>query len=98
MHRFVYRRAALCVLGAAVFSFVVCRNVSASSAVVTPPGTTLCKSFATYPTIALGLSSVPAGSTIYIGPGTYAKQVVITMKLTLEGVAQNGDVGAEAVG
>jgi hypothetical protein len=98
MHRFVYRRAALCVLGAAVFSFVVCRNVSASSAVVTPPGTTPCKAFATYPTISLAVSSVPAGSTIYICPGTYAEQVVITKKLTLEGVAQNGDVGAAAVG
>jgi hypothetical protein len=41
---------------------------------------------------------VPAGSLIYICPGTYAEQVVITKKLTLEGVAGNGAVGAAASG
>jgi hypothetical protein len=95
---FVCRRAALCVLGAAVFSLALSRNVSASSVVVTPPSTTACKALPSYPTISLAVSSVPAGSLIYICPGTYAEQVVITKKLTLEGVAGNGSVGAAASG
>ena len=99
MNVFVSRhRAALCVLGAAVFSLALSRNVSASTVVVTPPSTTACKNVASYPTISLAVSSVPAGSLIYICPGTYAEQVVITKKLTLEGVAGNGSVGAAASG
>jgi Right handed beta helix region len=98
MRPFVCRRAALCVLGAAVFSFVVCRNVSASSVVVTPPTTVPCKTLAAYPTISQAVSSVPKGSTIFICPGTYAEQVVINKNLTLEGVAANGAVGASASG
>jgi len=98
MFHFVCRRAALCVLGAAVFSLALSRNVSASSVVVTPPSTTACKALPSYPTISLAVGSVPAGSLIYICPGTYAEQVVITKKLTLEGVAGNGSVGAAAAG
>lgn len=94
----VCRRAALSILGAAVFSFGVSRNVSAATVVVTPPGITACKNLASYPTISLAVSSVPAGSTIYICPGTYAEQVTITKKLVLEGVAGNGVAGATAVG
>jgi hypothetical protein len=92
------RRALLCVLGAAVFSLAWSRNVSASTVVVTPPSTTPCKAVASYNTISTAVSSVPAGSLIYICPGTYAEQVVITKKLTLEGVAGNGAVGAAASG
>jgi parallel beta helix pectate lyase-like protein len=92
------RRAVLCLLGAAVFSLVLSPNLSASSAVVTPPSTTPCKALPSYPTISLAVSSVPAGSLIYICPGTYAEQVVITKKLTLEGVAGNGSAGAAASG
>src|ERR1700683_4673256 len=92
------RRALLCVLGAAVVSLALSRNVSASTVVVTPPSTTPCKNVASYPTISLAVSSVPAGSLIYICPGTYAEQVVITKKLTLEGVAGNGAIAAAASG
>jgi hypothetical protein len=92
------RRAAQCVLGAAVFSLVLSSNVSASSVVVTPPSTTPCKALPSYSTISTAVSSVPAGSLIYICPGTYAEQVVITKKLTLEGVAGNGSTGAAASG
>lgn len=98
MRSFMCRRAVLCVLGAAVFSLVLSPNVSASSVVVTPPSTTACKNLASYPTISQAVSSVPAGSLIYICPGTYAEQVVITKKLTLEGVAANGSMGAAAMG
>lgn len=92
------RRAALCVLGAAFFSLALSLNVSASTVVVTPPNTTPCKNVASYATISLAVSSVPAGSLIYICPGTYAEQVVITKKLNLEGVAGNGAVAGAAVG
>ena len=39
-----------------------------------------------YPTIQAAVSSVPAGSTIWVCPGTYPEQVVITEPMTLEGV------------
>ena len=39
-----------------------------------------------YSTIQAAVSSVPAGSTIFVCPGTYPEQVVITQPLTLEGV------------
>jgi hypothetical protein len=98
MRSFMCRRAALCVLGAAVFSLVLSPNVSASTVVVTPPSTTPCKALPSYNTISTAVSSVPAGSLIYICPGTYAEQVVITKKLSLEGVAGNGSGGAAATG
>ena len=92
------RRALLCVLGAAVFSLVLSGNASASSVVVTPPGVAACKALPSYNTISVAVSSVPAGSIIYVCPGTYAEQVVITKKLTLEGVAGNGGTGGSATG
>lgn len=96
--RLVCRRAALCVLGAAVFSLILSRNVSASSVVVTTTPATPCKNLPSYPTISSAVSSVPAGSTIFICPGTYAEQVVINKNLTLTGEAANGAMGASAVG
>jgi hypothetical protein len=98
MQSFMCRCAVLCVLGAAVFSLVLSGNASASTVVVTPPSTTPCRAVASYNTISQAVSSVPAGSLIFICPGTYAEQVVITKKLTLEGVAGNGSVGTAASG
>jgi hypothetical protein len=98
MQLFVCRRAALSILSAAVFFCVVSRKASAASVVVTPPGTTACKNLASYPTISQAVSSVPAGSTIYICPGTYAEQVVINKNLALIGEASNGTTGTGASG
>jgi len=95
---FVCRRAALLILGVAVFSAVLPQRVWASAAVVAPPGTTPCKNIARYSTISLAVSSMPAGATIYICPGTYAEQVVINQNLTLVGVSGNGSGGASASG
>jgi hypothetical protein len=98
MMSFVCRRIALSILGAAIFFCAVSRNVSASTVVVTPPSTTPCKNIPSYPTIGQAVSSVPAGSTILICPGTYAEQVVITKNLTLQGVGTNGLSGSGATG
>lgn len=99
MRSFVCRRAALCVLGAAVFSIVMSGNVSASTVVVVPPSTTSCKpTVPSYSTISEAVSSVPKGSTVYVCPGTYAEQVVITKSLTLTGLAGNGTTGTAASG
>jgi hypothetical protein len=92
-----YRRP-LGVLGAVVVWLILGQGASALSVVVTPPNTTACKTLASYPTISQAVSSVPAGSTIYICPGTYAEQVVITKKLTLIGVSSNGLTGVAASG
>jgi hypothetical protein len=53
---------------------------------------------AKYSTISEAVSSVPGGSTIYVCPGTYAEQVLITKKLTLTGVSADGLAGASAMG
>ncbi len=98
MMPYVCRRTVLAILSAAVFSCVLATSAGASNVVVTPPNTTPCKNFASYPTISDAVSYAPAGSTIYICPGTYAEQIVITKKLTLEGVAQNGSTGSSASG
>jgi hypothetical protein len=46
-----------------------------------------CTGLVHFATIQLAVSSVPAGTTIKVCPGTYPEQVVINKKLTLEGVA-----------
>ena len=57
-----------------------------------------CTKLAFYPTISQAISSVPAGSTIRICPGTYPEQLVITKNLSLIGVAGNGNSGPAASG
>jgi hypothetical protein len=57
-----------------------------------------CATLASYPTISQAVSSVPAGSTIKICPGTYAEQVVIKKNLNLVGISANGLSGASANG
>jgi hypothetical protein len=98
MKSYVCRRVSFSMLSAVIFFCVVSRNVSASTVVVTPPSTTPCRSLPSYPTISQAVSGVPAGSTIYICPGTYAEQVLITKNLTLTGVAANGLSGSAAIG
>ncbi len=46
----------------------------------------------------MAVTASPANSTIYICPGTYAEQVLITKNLTLIGVGTNGLSGANATG
>ena len=83
----------------AIFVCLFTQPIFASTVVVTPPGTTSCRpTLASYPTISQAVSSVPAGSTIFICPGTYAEQVVINKHLTLTGEAQNGTTGTAASG
>ncbi len=57
-----------------------------------------CTKLAFYPTISQAISSVPAGSTIRICPGTYPEQLVISKSLSLIGVAGNGNSGPAASG
>jgi hypothetical protein len=98
MPPFAYRRAIVCTLGAFVLAFTLSLNVSASTVVVTPTGVPACRALPSYSTISQAVSSVPAGSTVFVCPGTYAEQVVITKKLTLTGVSANGLMGATASG
>jgi hypothetical protein len=46
-----------------------------------------CTNLVFFGTIQSAVSAVPAGSIIKVCPGTYTEQVVITKKLTLEGIA-----------
>lgn len=93
MRIFVCRRAALCVLVAAVFYCGLAQSAWAANVVVGN-----CKSLASYPTISQAVTSVPANSTIFICPGTYAEQVLINKNLTLTGVSSLGTSGASAAG
>jgi len=81
-----------------VFLCISSLNVSASTAVVTPPNTAPCRNVTSFNTISQAIAHVPAGSTIYICPGTYAEQIVITKKLTLIGESANGLAGGSASG
>ncbi|HEV2381062.1 MAG TPA: hypothetical protein VG206_14875 [Terriglobia bacterium] len=75
------------------------QTLMASSVQVVPPSTTPCVTGPPiYPTITLAVNSVFAGSTIFVCPGTYAEQVVITKKLNLTGVSSNGTNGPSASG
>ncbi len=56
-----------------------------------------CTSFIHFASIQLAVSSVPAGSTIDICPGTYPEQIVINKKLTLQGVVAGGQDAAVIV-
>lgn len=94
----VCRRAALAILSAVVLACFLPLQVSASTAVVTPPGTTACKNLTTFNTISGAVTAVPSGSTIYICPGTYMEQVTIAKSMTLTGVSSVGTSGATALG
>ncbi|HEX4426118.1 MAG TPA: hypothetical protein VH079_12020 [Terriglobales bacterium] len=56
-----------------------------------------CASFPKYPTIQQAVSSVPAGATVGVCPGTYPEQVVITRNVTLKGLLTSSGSGATIV-
>ena len=51
-------------------------------------------SLPSYPNISAAVSSVPAGSTVLVCPGTYAEQVIIAQPLTLQGVSSGNSAQA----
>jgi|HubBroStandDraft_4_1064222.scaffolds.fasta_scaffold01410_2 parallel beta-helix repeat protein len=70
---------------AAVLLFGSCSISAATYAVGT------CKpTLPSFLSISAAVSSVPAGSTIEVCPGTYAEQVIISNPLTLEGISSGG--------
>jgi len=82
-----------------VLAFFAVQSAQAETLLVTPTGSTPCKSgLFSVPRIQEAVNSVAAGSTIYICPGNYPEQVVITKGITLVGVSGNGATGAAADG
>jgi hypothetical protein len=88
------------VLSMAAFACFLPFHLSASTVQVYPTGGTPCVAgvTTTFNSISAAVAGVVANSTIYICPGTYAEQVVITKKLTLIGVSGNGLAGSSASG
>lgn len=78
--------------------FIFANLASGTTAVVSNSAPPYCKTGIHFSTISAAVAAVPAGSTIYVCPGTYAEQVVITESLTLTGLAANGASGAPAAG
>jgi hypothetical protein len=99
MSRFVRRhRDVMAGLSLAVLACFLPLTLSASTAVVTPPLTIPCINLMPFNKIQVALDYVPAGSTIYICPGTYPEQITITKRVTLIGVGANGLSGSAASG
>jgi hypothetical protein len=75
-------------------------HLSATTAQVYPQGGTPCVSgvTTTFNSISAAVAGVVSNSTVYVCPGTYAEQVVITKRLTLIGVSGNGTQGTTASG
>lgn len=88
-------RSAMIVLSmAAVVCFLPIR-VFASTVVVYPPAGTPCTvAHPLYTSIQTAVNSVPAGSIVQVCPGNYYEQVVITKKLTLEGIVSGSQDAA----
>ena len=88
----------LSALVVALFCAVAVTQVMAEA----PPATTVivgtCSNqFPQYPTIQQAVNSVPAGSTIYVCPGTYPEQVIISKALNLYGAPIPPATGAAVV-
>jgi hypothetical protein len=67
-----------------VLILAACFAVQAAQAATVAVGT--CRNLVNFATIQGAIDSVPAGTTIKICPGTYPEQLLITKKLTLEGI------------
>jgi hypothetical protein len=94
----IARLFVLVVLFAATVLCAAAPTAFATTYVVTPSGTTNCKSGFVFYSIQSAVTAAPAGSTIYICPGTYAEQVTISKGLTLTGVSANGSSSTSAAG
>jgi len=86
-------RVVLSFLCLAVFVGLLGQAASAETLVVGN-----CKAGSQFPNISYAIRASTPGSTIYICPGTYAEQLLITQNLTLIGVSSNGLSGASAAG
>lgn len=87
------QRVVLSVFSVALLAGLVAQAASAETLIV---GT--CKTGSQFHTIRQAIAAATPGSTIYICPGTYGEQLLITENLTLIGVSANGLAGATAAG
>lgn len=70
-----------------LFSAAVCLILAATSSALTVAVGKCRPALTSYPTISAAVAAVPSGATIFICPGTYPEQVVISQPVTLEGLA-----------
>jgi parallel beta-helix repeat protein len=82
----IKKKNVVCPSLCAMLVVAACFFVQAAQASTVSVGTPNCTTLINFATIQLAVSSVPPGSTIKICPGTYPEQVLITKKLTLEGI------------
>jgi hypothetical protein len=73
----------------AVLALMACFAVQSAQASTVGVGTCP-QSLIMFTTIQAAINAVPSGSVIKVCPGNYAEQLLITKKLTLEGIASSG--------
>ena len=88
-------RSAVTALSLATLACFLPLPLSASTVVVSNSPTACITTVPLFSTIQSAVSSVPAGSVVKVCPGTYAEQVIISKKLTLEGVPGSGALANE---